>query len=67
MLPVIWVACGLAIVVTAVRSRRHPAALRGGRVAVAVLYLGAGAAVNAFFSSAVTTTPSSRTVRTSSS
>jgi hypothetical protein len=49
MLPVIWVACGVAVVAAAVRSHRHPAALGQGRTAVGVLYLGAGAAVNAFF------------------
>ena len=49
MLPVIWLACAVAVIVAAVRSRRDAGALRAGRIAVAVLYVGAGAAVNAFF------------------
>lgn len=49
MLPVIWVGCAIVIVTAAVRSRRHASALRTGRIGVAVLYLGAGAAVNAYF------------------
>jgi hypothetical protein len=49
MLPLIWVGCAIAIVTAAVRSRRHRAALRAGRIGVGVLYLAAGAAVNGFF------------------
>jgi hypothetical protein len=49
MLPVIWVACAIAVVTAAVRSRRHSSALWFGRVAVGVLYVGAGAVVNAIF------------------
>ena len=45
----LWVACAVAVIAAAVRSRRDPGALRFGRRSVAVLYLGAGAAVNAFF------------------
>lgn len=48
MLPVIWVTCGLALVVAAVRSRRHPASYRTGRVAFALLYLGGGAGGNSY-------------------
>lgn len=48
MLPVIWVTCAAAVITAAVRSRRDPSALRFGRRAVALLYLGAGAAVNTF-------------------
>lgn len=47
VLPAIWVGCALAIIIAAVRSRRHPGALRLGRYSMGVLYLGAGAAVNA--------------------
>lgn len=49
MLPILWVACAAVIITSAVRSGRHPTALTIGRSAVAVLYIGAGAAVNAFF------------------
>ena len=49
MLPLLWVSCAVAVVLAAVRSRHHPGALRLGRIAVATLYLGAGAAVNAAF------------------
>lgn len=49
MLPVIWVACAVVIVTAAARAGHHPSALVTGRRALAVLYLGAGAAVNAFF------------------
>jgi hypothetical protein len=49
MLPIVWVACAVAIITAAARSRRDSSALRFGRRAVAVLYLGAGSAVNAFF------------------
>lgn len=46
---ILWVACAAAVITAAVRSRRDPGALRFGRRSVAILYLGAGAAVNAFF------------------
>ena len=49
MLPIVWVTCAVAIITAALRCRHHPAALGFGRHAVAVLYLGAGATVNAFF------------------
>ena len=49
MLPVIWVACAVAVITAAARSGRHPGALRAGRIVVGVLYLGAGAAVNVVF------------------
>jgi len=39
----------VAVVTAALRSNRDPAALRLGRRSVALLYLGAGAGVNAFF------------------
>jgi hypothetical protein len=47
VLPVIWVGCGVVIVVAAVRSRHSERAARTGQLAVAVLYVGAGALVNA--------------------
>ena len=47
VLPVIWVGCALAIIIAAIRSRLHPGALRLGRYSMGVLYVGAGAAVNA--------------------
>jgi len=46
---ILWVGCAVAIVTAAVRSRHDVGALRIGRRSVAVLYIGAGAAVNAFF------------------
>lgn len=49
LLPILWVGCAAVIVRAAVRSARHPAALATGRRAVAVLYIAAGAAVNALF------------------
>ena len=49
MLPVIWVTCAIVIVSSAVRARRHPSALRTGRLGVGFLFLVAGAAVNGFF------------------
>jgi hypothetical protein len=48
MLPLLWITCAAAVITAAVRSRHHPAAVRQGRRAVALLYLGAGAGVNAF-------------------
>lgn len=49
MVQIVWVLCGAVIVAAAVRARRHPSALRVGRLGFAFLYLAAGAAVNAFF------------------
>jgi hypothetical protein len=46
LLPVLWVGCGAAVVVSAVRSRHDRRANRSGMRAVAALYLGAGAFVN---------------------
>ena len=45
----IWLGCAAAIVTAAVRSRHHPSALGLGRTGFAVLYIGGGAAVNAYF------------------
>jgi hypothetical protein len=45
----IWVSCAVVIVTAAVRCRRHPSALRMGRIGMAVLYLVGGAATNAFY------------------
>lgn len=47
LLPVIWVGCGVVIVVAAIQSRHSRRAARTGQLAVGVLYLGAGALVNA--------------------
>lgn len=44
-----WVALGGIVFVCAVRARRSPSALRRGRLALGVLFLLAGAAVNAAF------------------
>lgn len=49
LLPLIWAACAVVIIRAALRSKRHPDALRTGRLAVGVLYIVAGAAVNVFF------------------
>jgi len=49
MLQVLWVTCAVVVVTAAVRSRRHPNAPLLGRIGVGVLFLAAGAAVNAFF------------------
>ncbi len=49
LLPLIWVGCAAVIIPAAVRSRHHREALRTGRIAVGVLYIAAGAAVNVFF------------------
>jgi hypothetical protein len=49
VLSIIWPTCAIVIVVAAFRSRRHEEALRTGRLGFAVLYIGAGAAVNAWF------------------
>jgi len=50
-MPVLWVGCAVVVVVAAVRSWSggHPGALRMGRLGVGVLYLIAGAFVNATF------------------
>lgn len=48
VLPVLWLGCGAAVVVAAVRARRHAEAVRQGRLAVATLFVLAGAAVNLF-------------------
>jgi hypothetical protein len=45
----VWLACALVIIVAAVRSRHSARATTVGRHAVAALFLGAGAAVNAIF------------------
>lgn len=49
MLQVIWVSCAVVIITAAVRSRTRDGALRLGRLGVGVLYLAAGAFVNALF------------------
>jgi hypothetical protein len=48
-LGVVWVALAVTILVAAIRAQRHPRALLVGRVAVAVLFVGAGAVVNTVF------------------
>lgn len=48
-MPVVWVLFGLVIVVAAVRARRSDVALQVGLVAVAGLYVLAGALVNAAY------------------
>jgi hypothetical protein len=47
MFPVIWVSCAVVIVTAAIRAGRDRRAARVGRWAVAVLFVGAGAIVNA--------------------
>jgi uncharacterized membrane protein YphA (DoxX/SURF4 family) len=49
LLPIAWVTCAVVIVTCALRVGRHPPARRTARQAMAVLYIGAGAAVNALF------------------
>lgn len=49
MAAIIWVTCGAVIVTAAIRLRRHPNSLRGGRVGVGVLYIVGGAVTNAAF------------------
>jgi hypothetical protein len=49
MLPVIWVTCAVVIVTAAIRAGHDRRAARVGPWAVAVLFLGAGALVNAIF------------------
>jgi hypothetical protein len=47
MLPIVWVTCGVMVVAAAVRSRRSQQAVRFGRLALAALFVVAGALVNA--------------------
>src|SRR6478736_1763564 len=47
MLPIIWATCGVTVVVAAVRSWHSARAARVGELAVAALFIGAGALVNA--------------------
>lgn len=49
LLATAWVVLGLTVVVAGLLSRRRPRARTVGRVAVVVLFLVAGAAVNAMF------------------
>lgn len=49
MLQLIWVACAVVIIAAAVRARHSRRATRTGRWAVGLLYLAAGALVNAVF------------------
>ncbi len=49
MLQLLWTACGLVILVAACKSQGSERAARVGRIVVAVLYLAAGALVNAVF------------------
>lgn len=49
LLPIAWLACGVVIFAASLRAARSPRARRTGLRAVAVLYIAAGAAVNAFF------------------
>ena len=49
MLPVVWLILGGITFAAAVRAARSPRARRAGRLAVGVLYIGAGALVNAAF------------------
>lgn len=46
VLPVIWSSLGLVVLVSSLLAARHRAALRVGLLAVAVLFLAAGAVVN---------------------
>lgn len=46
---VVWVACGVTIIASALRGRRRPAALRTGRWATGFLFVCAGAGINAFY------------------
>lgn len=49
MLPIVWIACAAVIITAALRVDHHRGALRTGRLGVSVLYLGAGALVNAAY------------------
>ena len=49
MLPVVWVTLGAIIFAASLRAARSLRARRAGRLAVGVLYIGAGALVNAAF------------------
>lgn len=44
-----WLACGALLLLSGLRARRHPRWRRAGRVVTAVLFLAAGAVVNAAF------------------
>ena len=46
---VLWAACAVVIIRSALRARRHPDAIRSGRLAFAFLYLVAGAGMNTLF------------------
>jgi len=48
MLPVLWIASAIVVITAAIRSRRHPPAVRLGRLGVGFLYIVAGAAANAW-------------------
>lgn len=48
MLPLLWVASAIAIATAAIRSKRHPSAIRIGRLGVGFLYIVAGAGANAW-------------------
>src|SRR5688500_8737835 len=47
MLQIVWLACAAVIIGAALRAQGNKQAARIGRIAVAVLYLAAGALVNA--------------------
>lgn len=49
VLQVVWVTCAVVIITASLRARYNRRVARTGVVAVAVLYLGAGALVNAVF------------------
>jgi hypothetical protein len=49
LLQIMWIGCAVVIVTAALRSRRSPRAARVGQLAVAALFIGAGALVNAVF------------------
>ena len=48
-MPIVWSVLGVVIVVSGVKAGRSDRALRVGRLAVGVLYVGAGALVNAAY------------------
>lgn len=49
MMPIVWATLGVVILAAAMRCHRSPRALKLGMRAVALLYIGAGALVNAYF------------------
>ena len=49
MLQLIWVGCAVVIISAALKAHRSERAARAGRIGVAVLFLAAGALVNAVF------------------